>query len=116
VDHPANPSAARRPHRFAEGKAKGMREGKAEGRREGEAKGMRKGEAKGMRGGKAKGMREGKAEGEAQALLLLLQTRRIRLTASQRQRVQSCREVRRLRTWIRRAATAATATEVFGAA
>jgi len=85
---------------FAEGKAKGMREGKAEGRRE----------------GKAKGMREGKAKGEAQALLLLLQTRRIRLTAPQRQRVRSCREVRRLRTWIRRAATAATAAEVFSEA
>jgi hypothetical protein len=88
---------------FAEGKAKGMREGKAEGRREGEAKGMRKGRM------------EGKAEGEAQALLLLLQTRRVRLTALQQRRIRSCREVRRLRTWIRRAATAATAAEVFGA-
>jgi hypothetical protein len=80
------------------------------------AEGKTKGKAEGRREGKAEGRREGKAEGEAQALLLLLRTRRIRLTVPQRQRVQSCREVRRLRTWIRRAATAATATEVFGAA
>lgn len=71
--------------------------------------------AEGKVKGRAEGRKEGMAEGEALALLLLLRTRRIRLTAPQRQRIQSCREVRRLRTWFRRAVTAATATEVFGA-
>jgi hypothetical protein len=80
------------------------------------AEGKSKGKAEGRKEGKAEGRKAGKAEGEAEALLLLLRTRRIRLTALQRQRIRSCREVRRLRTWIRRAATAVTASEVFDAA
>jgi hypothetical protein len=98
---------------FAEGKAKGRSEGKAEGRREGKAEGRREGKAEGRLEGKAEGKVEGKAEGEAQALLLLLRTRRVRLTATQRKRIQSCRNVRQLRAWLRRAATATTAAEVF---
>ena len=68
-----------------------------------------KGQAQGLQQGEAKG----RQEGEAKALLLLLRARGIRLTRAQRQRIGSCRTLQRLETWLRRAATAATAAEVF---
>ena len=73
------------------------------------AKGEQEGEAKGRQEGEAKG----RQEGEAKALLVLLSARRIRITRAQRQRIRSCREPRRLETWLRRAATATTVAEVF---
>ncbi|MCX4245843.1 hypothetical protein [Paraliomyxa miuraensis] len=69
--------------------------------------------SKGRREGKAEGRREGKTEGEANAVLLLLKVRRIRLTKAQQHRVHACRDIRRLRAWLRRAVTATTVAEVF---
>jgi hypothetical protein len=78
------------------------------------AEGQAKGEAKGKAKGKAEGRREGQVEGQATALLTLLRMRDIRLTRSERQRVRTCRDLRRLRAWLRLALTATTAAELFG--
>jgi hypothetical protein len=56
----------------------------------------------------------GLAEGEAKALMTLLSARGFRLTAAQRQRVMTCTDPSRIETWIERATTAQSATEVLG--
>jgi hypothetical protein len=65
--------------------------------------------------GRAEGRNEGRAEGRAQALLTLLDARGLVMSAEQRAVVSACTDSERLDAWIRRAATAATAAEVFGA-
>lgn len=72
------------------------------------------GRAKGEAEGRAKGEAEGRVEGLAEGVLTLLRVRSIALTRAQRERIQSCRDVRRLRKWLRRAGTARTASELFG--
>jgi hypothetical protein len=64
---------------------------------------------------RAEGRTEGRAEGTAHALLTLLEVRGLAMTAEQRAAVSACTDPERLDAWIRRAATAATAAEVFGA-
>jgi hypothetical protein len=81
------------------------------------AEGEAKGEAKGRRIGKAEGLAEGEvlgeARGEARALLALLRMRGLCLTRSQREQIRACRDLRRLRAWLRLAVTATTAAELF---
>ncbi|MCX4241345.1 hypothetical protein [Paraliomyxa miuraensis] len=62
------------------------------------------------------GQQDGEARGEARALLTILETRGMGLTNEQIERVESCRDVGRLDAWLRRAATATTATEIFDGA
>jgi hypothetical protein len=78
------------------------------------AEGQAKGEARGEARGRAEGKAEGHIEGQARTLLDLLRMRGIRLTRAERQRVQTCRDPRRLRAWLRLALTVTTATELFG--
>lgn len=78
---------------YAEGIAKGRALGKAEGLTEGEVNGV--------------------VKGKAESILALLRMRRVPLTRAQREEIRSCREPRRLQTWLRRACTATTAAEVF---
>lgn len=74
------------------------------------AEGLAKGEAKGRR----LGLAEGEALGEARgAILTLLRMRGLSLTRSQREQIRACSDLRCLRAWLRLAATAGTAAELF---
>ncbi|MQA97367.1 MAG: hypothetical protein GEV11_23020 [Streptosporangiales bacterium] len=62
----------------------------------------------------AEGERRGRCQGEATAVLDVLDARGIEATPQQREWITQCTEEDTLRTWLRRAATAKTADEVFG--
>jgi hypothetical protein len=59
------------------------------------------------------GIAEGEAEGKAEAVLRLLDARRLAPSGEQRQRVTSCTDPAQLDLWFDRAITAGTAAEVF---
>ncbi|MDH2428018.1 hypothetical protein [Sphaerisporangium sp. TRM90804] len=80
-------------HGKAEGKAEGRAEGKAEGRIEGKA--------------------EGKVEGKAEAVILILSGRGIWPSVEVRDRVLACTDVWQLDEWIKRAANAEEAEDLF---
>ena len=68
------------------------------------------GEAQGRTEGKA----EGRTEGRAEAVLAVLDARRVALPAEMRDQISRCTDVEQLDVWIRRAATATTSDELFG--
>ena len=80
--------------------------------------GLAEGEAKGLDEGEAKGLTEGEAMGLAEALFGVLEARGIIPTDGDRRLIEGCRDPARLRAWVRRAASVATATmtEVLGEA
>jgi hypothetical protein len=82
---------------FGRGKAEGIAEGKAEGIAE----------------GKAEGIAEGKAEGEAEAILLVLEARGLEITAQDRARIADCTDLAQLKTWVTRAATVPSTSDLF---
>ena len=59
------------------------------------------------------GIAEGAAKGKAEAVLKLLDARRLAPSKEQRQQVASCTDATQLDRWFDRAITAATAAEVF---
>jgi hypothetical protein len=59
------------------------------------------------------GIAEGEAKGKAEAVLKLLDARRLVPSEEQRQRVTSCTDALQLDRWFDRAVTAGTAAEVF---
>ena len=59
------------------------------------------------------GEARGKAEGKAEAVLKLLDARRLAPSKEQRERVASCADAAQLDLWFDRAITAGTAAEVF---
>jgi len=61
----------------------------------------------------AQGKEEGKAEGEAKSILAVLAARRITVTPDQRTAIERCTDLGQLDEWLRRAATADSADEVF---
>jgi hypothetical protein len=61
-----------------------------------------------------RGKKEGKAEGEADAILLVLEARGLDVTDAERERISGCTDLRQLRKWIRRAATAGSTGDLFG--
>jgi hypothetical protein len=63
--------------------------------------------------GKAEGLAEGKAEGEAEAVLLVLQARGLDITADDRRRITGCADLAQLKTWVARAATVQSTSELF---
>ena len=63
--------------------------------------------------GRAKGRAEGEAKGEATALLTFLDARGIHVGDEHKERIQACTDLDVLQRWIRRAATAASADELF---
>ncbi|MEU8698392.1 hypothetical protein AB0C61_12080, partial [Streptomyces sp. NPDC048680] len=63
--------------------------------------------------GRAEGRAEGQAKGQAEGLLLILEARGITLTDETREQITTCTDPHLLNQWIRRAATATTAAEVF---
>jgi hypothetical protein len=55
--------------------------------------------------GKAKGLAEGRAEGKADAILLVLRSRGLPVSAEQRQRILDCTRATTLDSWLKKAAT-----------
>lgn len=63
--------------------------------------------------GRAEGRAEGEAKGEAKAVLGFLEARGLVVTVTQRERILSCADADELQRWIRKAATVASADELF---
>jgi hypothetical protein len=72
-----------------------------------------RGQAKGKAEGKAEGKVEGRVEGEARALLRILMRRRLTLTAAQRRRIVSCKDLATLERWLDRSLSAASVAELL---
>ena len=64
--------------------------------------------------GLAEGEAKGKAEGEADAIMLVLQARGLRVTVEQQARITGCTDLDQLSCWVTRAAVVETTTELFG--
>jgi hypothetical protein len=69
--------------------------------------------AQGEAKGKAEGKAEGEAEGEAKSILAVLVARGIAVTPDQESQVKRCTDLDQLDKWLRRAATAESADQVF---
>jgi hypothetical protein len=97
--------------------ARGRKLGEARGRKLGEARGRRLGEARGRKLGEARGRKLGevcgRAIGKAQALLEVLEQRRIPVSAGARKRILATRDELALQRWIESSLTVARATELF---
>ncbi len=63
--------------------------------------------------GKKEGKKEGKREGEAEAILLVLEARGLDVTDADRERITACADLRQLKKWLRRAATAEKTSDLF---
>jgi hypothetical protein len=63
--------------------------------------------------GQAEGLAEGKAEGEADAILLVLKTRGLTPTDTQRTQITGCTDLSLLRIWVTRAVTATLVDDLF---
>jgi predicted transposase YdaD len=64
--------------------------------------------------GKTEGKKEGRREGEADAILLVLQARGLDVSDVERERISGCTDLKQLKRWIIRAATAAKTGDLFG--
>ena len=58
--------------------------------------------------------KEGKQEGEADAILLVLEARGLDVSDAERERITSCTDLKQLKRWIIRAATAEKTGDLFG--
>jgi hypothetical protein len=76
-------------------------------------RGKAEGKAEGIAEGKAEGIAEGKAEGEAEAILLVLRARGLHISTDEHHRITTCTDIEQLKTWITRAATITTTSELF---
>jgi predicted transposase YdaD len=63
--------------------------------------------------GKKEGKREGRQEGEAEAILLVLEARGLAVTDAERERITGCNDLKQLKRWVSRAATAGKASDLF---
>ena len=79
--------------------------------REGYRKGIREGESR----GEAKGMAKGKAVGKAESVLMLLDVRGVTVSKALRTKILTCTDLDTLDRWLRTAASASSAAEVFAA-
>ena len=99
-----------------EGVAKGLLEGVAKGLQEGVAKGLQEGVAKGLQEGVAKGLQEGVAkgqlEGKASAVIAVMEARGLDPDPQICRTIRACTDERKLDGWLRKAATASSATSV----
>lgn len=77
-----------------------------EGKAEGEARGLAKGEAKGRV--------EGEAKGKAEAVVMLLESRGLRVTKAQAAQIQACTDLKRLDRWLVGAISAASTAALLG--
>ncbi|WP_328855147.1 hypothetical protein OHB01_07720 [Microbispora hainanensis] len=76
-------------------------------------KGLEVGRAEGREEGREEGRRRGRAEGEARAVLTVLEARGIAVSDSDRAFISACTDVGLLDEWVRRAATATSAADLF---
>jgi hypothetical protein len=60
-----------------------------------------------------RGVADGEAKGEATALLAVLEARGVEVPDDARERIAGCTDREQLETWIRRAATATSAEDLF---
>jgi hypothetical protein len=63
--------------------------------------------------GKADGLAEGETKGEAKSILAILAARQIEVSEDVRARVRGCADVEQLDVWLKRAAVAHSAADVF---
>ena len=63
--------------------------------------------------GVRRGTAAGKAEGKAEAILAILETRRLAVSAQERSRILECKDLAELDRWLRKAVTAESVTELF---
>ena len=61
---------------------------------------------------RAEGKVEGKVEGEADALLTVIEARGLPITASQRRQIEDCKDLNRLKFWLKRVATAPSVADI----
>ncbi|ASU83380.1 hypothetical protein CDO52_11840 [Nocardiopsis gilva YIM 90087] len=61
----------------------------------------------------AEGKIEGKAEGEAEAIIVFLEARGLKVNAEQQKRIRECADLDVLSQWVRRAATVRKVEELF---
>jgi hypothetical protein len=64
--------------------------------------------------GKREGKTQGRREGEAEAILLVLEARGLDVTDAERERITSCTDLKQLKKWVTRAATAEKTGDLFG--
>ncbi|MEV1200295.1 hypothetical protein [Microbispora rosea] len=60
-----------------------------------------------------KGREEGRAEGEIDSILTVLDARGLEISDEARERIRRCEDLSQLSTWVRRAATVASADDLF---
>ncbi|MEV5738931.1 hypothetical protein AB0L30_02640 [Microbispora rosea] len=63
--------------------------------------------------GRAEGREEGRAEGEIDSILTVLDARGLEISDEARERIRRCEDLSQLSTWVRRAATVASADDLF---
>jgi len=90
-----------------------LREGRVEGREKGRAEGREKGRAEGREKGRAEGREKGRAEGRIAAVLAVLEARGLVVSAEQRARIEAGADGATLDLWVRRAALAPRADDLF---
>jgi hypothetical protein len=78
---------------------------------QGKTEGLAEGEAR----GEVRGFHAGEAHGEAKALLMVLRSRGIEVSAELEQRIMTCSDPALLATWLQRVATVSSAAELLAA-
>jgi hypothetical protein len=63
--------------------------------------------------GKKEGRKEGRKEGEADAILLVLETRGLDVSDAERERITNCTDLKQLKKWITRAVAAEKTSDLF---
>ncbi len=91
----------------------GIQKGIEKGIKKGLKKGIETGLKTGIKKGIEKGIVRGEVNGRVAALLALAEARELRLSAAQRKRIRETRSLRQLDRWLRRAATAESASGLF---
>jgi hypothetical protein len=61
-----------------------------------------------------RGKKEGRREGKAEDILTVLEARNLDITDAERGRITGCTDLRRLKTWVRRAVTVEKTSDLFG--
>jgi len=86
-------------------------QGEVKGRAAGLAEGEARGEVRGFQAGEA----HGRALGEANALLMVLRSRGVEVSAELEERIMTCSDPALLATWLQRVATVSSAAELLAA-
>ena len=68
---------------------------------------------RGKQEGRKEGRKEGQAAGKAEAILLVLEARSLDVSEAERALITGCTNLRQLKKWVQRAATAEKASDLF---